>query len=44
MAKTCEKCGQRDHHDPNCPEMFWPDGHKRGVPRPPPKPKREIEV
>lgn len=34
--KGCPKCvvttgdDGREHHDPQCPEMFWPDGRPRG--------------
>lgn len=32
----CEKC-DASRHDPTCPEMFWPDGRRRGEnPGPPP--------
>jgi hypothetical protein len=29
-ARTCPHCHQDEHHLPECPEMFWPDGHPRG--------------
>lgn len=32
MARTCATCHQSDHHRPDCPEMFWPDGRRRGIP------------
>lgn len=37
MARDgCAKCNQLDHHRPDCPELFWPDGRPRGIPGPPP--------
>lgn len=45
MARGCSKCAARfhepeehkgcqGHHEPGCPEMFWPDGHRRGTVHP----------
>lgn len=35
MAKPCGSCGETEHCRPNCPELFWPDGTKRGTIREP---------
>jgi hypothetical protein len=30
MPATCNHCGLH-RHAPTCPEMFWPDGKRRGA-------------